>query len=133
MSKRKVLVIGAAGYLAGRVLPAYRERYDLVLLDVKTANRDGEEVEGVQIANLVDSDRDTYRVHFKGVDLVVHCGAAKPGGPRQPLQEAGETGAPDICFQGRPWSRGDDQGFELQMKNIQMANNIYQTSIEEGV
>lgn len=81
MSKRKVLVIGAAGNLAGRVLLAYRARYDLVLLDMKTANRDGEEVEGVQIADLVDLDRGTYRAHFKSVDMVVHCGAARPDGP----------------------------------------------------
>jgi nucleoside-diphosphate-sugar epimerase len=73
-SKRKVLITGASGYIAGRMLPAFRERYELVLLDVKTTNREGAVVEGVQIADLTNPDRDSYRAHFEGVDAVVHCG-----------------------------------------------------------
>ena len=72
-NRRKVLITGAAGYIAGRMLPEFRQRYELVLLDVKTTNRQGEEVEGVQIAELTDPDRDAYRHHFEGVDAVVHC------------------------------------------------------------
>ena len=53
-NRRKVLITGAAGYIAGRMLPEFRERYELVLLDVKTTNRQGEAVEGVQIAELTD-------------------------------------------------------------------------------
>ena len=33
MTRRKVLVTGAAGTVAGKVLPGLREQYDLVLLD----------------------------------------------------------------------------------------------------
>ena len=72
-NRRKVLITGASGYVAGRMLPEFRQRYELVLLDVKTTNRQGEEVEGIQIAELTDPDRDVYRHHFKGVDAVVHC------------------------------------------------------------
>ena len=50
MAKRKVVLTGAADYLGGRMLPALQERYDLTLLDVKTTNRDGEEVEGFVFA-----------------------------------------------------------------------------------
>ena len=32
MSKRKIVVTGAAGYVAGRMLPALQERYETVLL-----------------------------------------------------------------------------------------------------
>ena len=77
--KRKVLVTGASGYIAGRMLPAFRERYNLVLLDVKTTNRDNERVEGVQPVDLTDPNRDTYRSYFKGIDAAVHC-AFKRGG-----------------------------------------------------
>ena len=52
--KRKVLITGASGYIASRSLPTLRERYELVLLDVKTTNRAGEEVDGIQIADLTD-------------------------------------------------------------------------------
>ena len=71
--KRKVLVTGASGYIAGRMLPTFRERYELVLLDVKTTNRAGETVDDIQIADVTDPDRDKYRAYFKGVDAVVHC------------------------------------------------------------
>ena len=101
-NRRRVLITGAAGYIAGRMLPAFRERYELILLDVKTTNRQGEEVEGIQIAELSDPNRDIYRHHFEGVDAVVHC-----------------------AFRGG--------GFQDELNNIQMAHNIYQTSLDTDV
>ena len=78
-NRRKVLITGASGYVAGRMLPEFRERYELVLLDVKTTNRQGEEVEGIEVVELTNPDRDAYRHYFEGVDAVVHC-AFKGGG-----------------------------------------------------
>ncbi len=101
-NRRKVLITGAAGYIAGRMLPTFRERYELILLDVKTTNRQGEEVEGIQIAELSDPNRDIYRHHFEGVDAVIHC-----------------------AFRGG--------GFQDELNNIQMAYNIYQTSLDTDV
>ena len=63
--RKKVVVTGASGYIAALMLPALRERYDLTLLDIRTTDRDGNEVEGVQIADLLNRDRDTYRHHFR--------------------------------------------------------------------
>ena len=65
-AKRKVVITGASGYIASLLLPAFRERYDLTLLDVRTTDRDGNDVEGVQIADLMQRDRDSYRHHFRG-------------------------------------------------------------------
>lgn len=110
MSKAKVLITGASGYVASLMLPELRERYDLVLLDVKTNDRDGNEVPGVQIADLIDKDRDKYRHFFKGVDAVVHLGFTRP-----------------------PSRDGSDLQFDAEMANVQMAYNVYQTSWEEGV
>ena len=109
MAKRRVVVVGAAGFLAGRVLPTFRERYDLVLLDVTTTNRDGDVVEDVQVADLVETNRDAYREYFRGADTIVHCGNVRRRG------------------------LGDDAHFDVQMKNIQMAYNIYRVAIDEGV
>jgi hypothetical protein len=36
MSRKRVLITGAAGYLSRQLLPVFRHRYDLVLLDVVT-------------------------------------------------------------------------------------------------
>lgn len=107
MSRRKVIVTGASGTIAGLLLPALRERYDLTLLDVRTTTRDGQEIEGAQIADLLQRDRDTYRHHFRGADAVVHCG----------------------------FVRTDDaaQRFQAELSNVQMAYNVYQTAWEEKV
>ena len=109
MEKRRVTVTGAAGKIAGQVLPALRERYDLTLLDLRLTDRQDRPVEGVQIADLLDRDRDTYRSHFTGADAVVHFGFASAG-------------------------RSDtDAYFQAELSNVQMAYNVYQTSMEEGV
>ena len=109
MEKRTVLVTGAAGKIANQVLPAMRERYELTLLDLRDTNRQGQPVEGVQVADLLNPDRDTYRSHFTGVDAVVHFGFASAG-------------------------RSDtDAYFQAELSNVQMAYNVYQTSVEEGV
>lgn len=107
--KRKVLVTGAAGLVAGQVLPALRQRYDLTLLDVRTQDRKGNPVEGVQVADLVESRRDAYRRHFQGIDTVVHFGFIR-----------NDRSEPEPHFRD-------------EMRNIQMAYNIYQTCLEEGV
>ena len=38
MTRKKVVVTGAAGLIAGQMLPALRTRYDLTLLDVRTTD-----------------------------------------------------------------------------------------------
>ena len=55
MTKAKVLVTGASGYIASLILPGLRDRYDLTLLDVRTTDRNGQEVAGIQIADLIDT------------------------------------------------------------------------------
>ncbi len=113
MSKRKVLVTGAAGKIAGQVLPVLRARYALTLLDVRTMNRAGNAIEDIQLADLVDRQRDHYRQHFRGVDTVVHFGFVGNSNP----------------------AAGDDanQRFWDELANVEMAYNIYQTALEEGV
>ncbi len=110
MGKRKIVVTGAAGLMAGLLLPAFRERYDLTLLDIRTTDRDGNEVEGIQIADLLNRDRDTYRHYFRGADAVVHCGFVHAKDPNDP-----------------------DQRFWAEMANVEMAYNVYQTAWEENV
>ena len=50
MTKRSVLLTGATGYIAGLLLPALRERYELRLTDARSTDRDGNPVEGVVVA-----------------------------------------------------------------------------------
>ena len=108
MAKRKVLITGGTGYIAGRMLSELRQRYDLTILDIKDTNREGEKVEDVIITDLLDKDRDNYRQYFQGVDSVVHCG-----------------------FIGSA-SQAHRQFWE-ELDNVAMCYNVYQTCVEEGV
>ena len=110
MAKRKVLVTGASGYIAGLLLPALRERYELTLVDVRDTGRDGRVIPNVHIADLTDRNRDAYRHLFVGVDAVVHCGFTRAQDETDP-----------------------DQRFWAEFANVQMAYNVYQTSLEENV
>lgn len=110
MSKRKVLVTGASGLIASLLLPALRERYDLTLVDVRETDRHGNRVEGIQIADLTDPNRENYRHLFRGMDAVVHLGFVRPQDERDP-----------------------DQRFRAEFANVQMAYNVYQVSWEEQV
>lgn len=106
MAKKKVVLTGASGYVAGRMLQALRERYDLTLLDVKTTNRSGEEIEGVQIVDLMDVD--SFRPFLKGADAVIHSG-----------------------FKGTvDWHHKE---YWKESDNVRMCHNVYQTCVEEGI
>ena len=105
--RKKVVVTGAAGLIAGQMLPVLHKQYDLILLDVRTTDREGNEVEGIQIADLLNRDRDTYRRFFQGADVVVHSGFVR-------------TQDPTLRF-------------HAELANVEMAYNVYQTAWEEEV
>ena len=108
MAKMRVLVTGAAGYIASQMLPTFRERYDLVLVDVTDTDRDGNSVEGVVKANLIDPDRSGYEALFQDVDAVVHLGYRRRSGE-----------AIDHFFH--------------EKENVEMAYNVLRTSYDSGV
>lgn len=66
--------------VAGQLLPALRERYDLVLVDVRDTTAGGEQVAGVQVVDLLQADDAELAALFTGVDTVVHCGYVRPTG-----------------------------------------------------
>ena len=80
MGVNKVLMTGAAGYIASQLLPTFAEQYEMVLVDVSDTNRDGNKVPGVNVVDLVDSDRSGYEALFEGVDAVVHLGYKRRSG-----------------------------------------------------
>jgi nucleoside-diphosphate-sugar epimerase len=115
MAKRRVVLTGAAGYVAQRMYAELRERWDLVPLDATAAARDGRDVPGVIRCDLTRRDRDAYREHFRGADAVIHCGFVRPAGDRR---------APYDTSEERFWA---------EYENIAMAYNVYRTALEEGV
>ena len=108
MPRKRVLITGATGYIASLLMPALRERYDLVLIDAKAENRKGERVEGISVVDLVDPNWAGYKEHFQGVDAVVHL-AWKP-----------RSGAPI-------------EHFGTEKQNVEMAYNVLRAAYEAGV
>jgi nucleoside-diphosphate-sugar epimerase len=72
-SRRRVLITGAAGYIGTFLRKAWRDRYDLVLTDVKAIDDPGDA--GVFIGDI--NDADMLARALEGVDTVVHL-AARP-------------------------------------------------------
>ena len=108
----RVLLTGATGYVASQLLPVFRGRYDLRLIDVRTDNGRGEPVEGVEIANLLEDDDARLNSVFDGVDAVVHLGYYHP-------PHLGVAGAGKTYLDERP--------------NVDMAERVYRHSLDAGV
>jgi hypothetical protein len=104
--RRRVLVTGAAGYVAGLLLPALRERYDLVLVDVTPIQRDGHQLEGVELLDLLDDPGDRFTKLCADVDTIVHCGF------RQPTAEP---------------------TYEAERQNVDMTARVYEVAAAAGV
>ena len=105
--RKKVVLTGAAGLIAGQMLPVLREHYDLTLLDVRKTDREGREIPEIRVTNLLDRDRDAYRHHFRDAYAVVHSGFVRADDP--------------------------EQRFFAELANVEMAYNVYQVSWEENV
>lgn len=105
-SRQTVLLTGATGYVAGQLLPDFRDHYDLRLIDVRDTNRDGERVDGVEIVDLLEADRATLEQLFTGVDTVVHTGYIRP----------------------RPGTE-----YEVERKNVDMMQRVYDVALATGV
>jgi hypothetical protein len=115
-TKRRVVVTGAAGYVAQRMWPALQERWDLVPIDVRPTTRDGKPVPGLIVADLTKPDRNAYRQHFRGADALIHCGFVS---------------APDL--DATTWQNNSDAKFWAEHTNVALAYNVCRVALEEGV
>src|SRR5512132_4630336 len=116
MSKRRVVLTGASGYVAQRMFAELSERWDLVPIDVRPTTRDGRPVPGLVVADLTDRQRDCYRRHFEGADAVIHCGYVSARG-----------------LDATTWQVNSDEKFWAEHDNVALAYNVYRTALEEGV
>ena len=105
----RVLLTGASGYIAGQLLPAFRERYDLRLVDVRDADASGNPIEEVEVFDLLSDDDPSLERLFSDVEVVVHCGHLKPDGD-------------DLRSQ-----------YEGERRNVDMMQRVYQLALEGGV
>ena len=116
MAKRRVVLTGAAGYVAQRMFKALDERWDVVPIDIKATTREGKPVPRLIVADLTQRDRDAYRQHFNGADAVIHCGFVR---------------APGLTADS--WQDNGDAKFQAEHANVGLAYNVYRVALEEGV
>jgi hypothetical protein len=107
--RRRVLLTGATGYIAGQLLPAFRERYDLRLIDAREVDASGNTVEGVETFDLLSDEDSTLEPLFSDADVVVHCGHLKPEGDD-----------PETLYRG-------------ERRNVDMMQRVYRLALEQGV
>ena len=106
MARKTVVVTGATGYVASQMLPTFRDRYDLRLVDVTCEGRGGRVVEDVIVHDLRDPDLEKHRALFKGAHAVVHLAYNRVRGFR---------------------------GYLDERANLDMAYHVYQLALEEGL
>lgn len=116
MAKRRVVVTGAAGYVAQRMWAELTARWDVVPIDVRPTTKDGRAVPGLIVADLTKPSRDDYKRHFEGADAVIHCGFVS---------------APNL--DATTWQENSDAKFWAEHQNVGMAYNVCRTALEAGV
>lgn len=116
MTKKRVVVTGASGYIIQRMWSELAERYEIMALDNRETTSDGKEVPGIRVCDLTKPDRDLYREHFKGADAIIHSAFVSAKG-----------------LDATTWSDNSQPKFEAEHTNVAMAYNVYQTAIEENV
>jgi UDP-glucose 4-epimerase len=109
MTKRSILLTGATGYIAGLLLPALRERYDLRLTDARGTDRNGQAVDSVIIADLLGAPASELAPLVAGVDAIVHCAYHRPDGD-------------DIQSQ-----------YDGERRNVDMMQRVYQLALDHNV
>ncbi len=116
MAKKRVVLTGACGYVAQRMLRALVERYELIALDIRAEDKGSAAIPGLVQCDLTNPDRDTYREYFRGADAVVHCAfVSAPNG------------------NATTWRDNSDAKFWAEQQNVAMAYNVYRTCLEENV
>src|SRR5215212_4242156 len=109
MAKLRVLLTGATGYIAGQLLPIFRERYDLRLIDTPREDGSGRPVDGVHQVDLLGTRPADLEPVFTGIDVVVHSAYHRPGGSDPQSQYDGER------------------------RNVDMIQRVYQMALDHGV
>jgi hypothetical protein len=116
MAKRRVVLTGAAGYVAQRMFTELNARWDLVPIDIRATTQDGQTVPGLVTVDLTQPDRNQYRHHFRGADAVIHCGYVRAPG-----------------LDATTWQDNSDAKFWAEHQNVALAYNVYRVALEEGV
>lgn len=120
-NRRRVLITGAAGYISSQLLPAFRERYELLLLDITRESKRGP-IDDIMEIDLSSADVDAYRACFRGVDTIVHNGFRSD-------PKINTYATPQWLPRG---PSGKPDGYYIERSNIDMVFHVLRLALEEG-
>ena len=120
MTKRRILITGASGEITRQLLPTFRDRYELVLLDT----RPSEHANDIIDVDVSDPEIEKYREYFRGVDAIVHNVRSTKLGLK--------TSAPHHWLKARPGSE-PAEGYFVERNSVDMAFNVLRLAMEENV
>ena len=120
MAQRRVLITGASGEITRQLLPTFRDRYDLVLLDTRQSAH-ANDIINVDVS---DPDIEKYREYFRGIDTIVHNVRSTKVGVK--------TSAPHQWLKSRPGSE-PAEGYFVERNSVDMAFNVLRLAMEENV
>jgi len=120
MVPRRVLITGASGEITRQLLPTFRDRYELVLLDT----RPSEHANDIIDVDVSDPEIEKYREYFRGVDAIVHNVRSTKLGLK--------TSAPHHWLKARPGSE-PAEGYFVERNSVDMAFNVLRLAMEENV
>jgi len=120
MAPRRVLITGASGEITRQLLPTFRDRYELVLLDT----RPSEHANDIIDVDVSDPEIEKYREYFRGVDAIVHNVRSTKLGLK--------TSAPHHWLKARPGSE-PAEGYFVERNSVDMAFNVLRLAMEENV
>lgn len=120
MAPRRVLITGASGEITRQLLPTFRDRYELVLLDT----RPSEHANDIIDVDVSDPEIEKYREYFRGVDAIDHNVRSTKLGLK--------TSAPHHWLKARPGSE-PAEGYFVERNSVDMAFNVLRLAMEENV
>lgn len=127
---KHVLVTGATGYVASQMLPVFRKRFELSLIDYRSQDSAGRLVEGVKTIDLLNDNQLACSNLLDGVDTVVHLALARkvPGGSVK-----GGVPDPPVMPSVTDNSSPEIDEFYSERPNVRMTYNVLSAAFEAGV
>jgi hypothetical protein len=120
MAQRRVLITGASGEITRQLLPTFRDRYELVLLDTRPSAH-ANDIINVDVS---DPDIEKYREYFRDIDTIVHNVRSTKLGVK--------TSAPRQWLKSRPGPE-PAEGYFVERYSVDMAFNVLRLAMEENV